>query len=99
MKKTTVIICTLLFIMPILAHEFWLQPQKFIFKKGEKATIKFLVGEDFTGDNWAGNSSRIKTLIFYNGTSATDISGSLSSNKGDSIQLNLPGEGTMMVAY
>ena len=34
----------------VAAHEFWLQPDKFIYKKGETASIKFRVGENFEGD-------------------------------------------------
>jgi uncharacterized GH25 family protein len=98
MKK----IVTLLFILCVIsvfAHEFWLQPDKFIYKKGEKATIKFLVGENFEGDNWSGNRSKINFLSLIQDGKKTDLSSALSDNKGDSLQFTLPREGTAMVVY
>ena len=83
-----------------LAHEFWLQPQQFIFNKGETASIRFNAGENFTGENWTGNKSRVQTLIHYlpSGKRA-DVSALLSDNKGDSLQLPLQEEGTHMVVF
>jgi uncharacterized GH25 family protein len=62
----------------LTAHEFWLNPDKFIYKRGEKINIKFFVGEDFEGENWKGNNERIQTLkLFYGGVS-DDLSGNIS---------------------
>ena len=98
MKK----IITLFFVISVSivsAHEFWLQPNKFMFSKGEKANIRFLVGENFTGENWSGNSAKLQTLDIYHGRSVTNIANLLSDHKGDSILLPLPKEGTMMVTF
>lgn len=54
MKK--VLFClSLLFVVPCLAHEFWLSPNRFIFsQKGVQAEIQLFVGEDFEGAPWKG---------------------------------------------
>lgn len=98
MKK---IITSLLisFAVSAAAHEFWLQPDKFIYKKGDKATISFRVGENFEGDNWSGNRSKINFLFFYQNGIKKDIASSLSANNGDSLQLSLDKEGTAIIVY
>jgi uncharacterized GH25 family protein len=84
----------------ISAHEFWLEPQHFHLHKGETLTLKFLVGEDFNGENWKGNRSSVEKLqLFYN-----EIQDNLTqlipdSLKGDSLNLQFFDEGTALIAY
>ena len=98
MKK---IITSLLILcaISVAAHEFWLQPDRFIYSKGEKSNIKFRVGENFEGENWAGNYSKINFLSFYQFNSKKDITALMSANNGDSLQLTLAQEGTAMIVY
>ena len=98
MKKIVTLFLLFCFIS-ISAHEFWLQPDKFIYKKGEKASIRFRVGENFEGDNWSGNRAKINFLTLQTNTGKTDLASSISENKGDSLQLVLQQEGTAMVTY
>jgi uncharacterized GH25 family protein len=99
MKKLAI---TLLFLAgtAISAHEFWLEPQHFYLQKGETLTLKFLVGEDFEGENWKGNRSSVESLkLYYN-----DIVDNLEplipdSLGGDSLNLQFFDEGTAMIAY
>jgi len=82
------------------SHEFWLQPEKFIYKRGEIINIRFLVGENFSGDNWTGNIDRVKSLCFYFGNvSDKNLGKSISKAEGDSIQLAMADEGTAMVTF
>jgi uncharacterized GH25 family protein len=83
----------------VTAHEFWLQPDKFIYNKGETAIIKFRVGENFEGENWNSNRSKINFLTFYSNGSTKDVAPLISDNNGDSLQLTLANEGTAMIAY
>ena len=100
MKKITICLGLMIISLVVIAHEFWLQPQQYHFKKDETATIKFKVGENFTGDNWVGNNSKINQLIHYTPSNKQiDIAALVSNNKGDSIQLKLTEEGTHMVIY
>ena len=81
------------------AHEFWLQPDKFIYQQGESINTRFLVGENFTGENWTGNRQRIKSLQLYLGSDVDDIADLVGDEKGDSIQLMVMNEGTVMVTF
>ena len=84
----------------VLAHEFWLQPQKFHYSIREVARIRFLVGENFTGQNWTGNKDKVSQLFHYTpGGDVLDIANKLSANNGDSLLLPLQEEGTHMVIF
>lgn len=98
MKKIIILFFIFCFIS-ISAHEFWLQPHKFIYKRGDKATIKFMVGENFEGENWSGNKSKINFLTLHTSAGKTDLAPFISENKGDSLQLILQEEGTAMITY
>jgi hypothetical protein len=83
-----------------LAHEFWLQPNKYFFTNSETATIRFNVGEHFTGENWKGNKNKIQQLLHYTpNNSINNISSSLSNAVGDSIKLPITEEGTHMIVF
>lgn len=100
MKKIIICLSLVIISFAVIAHEFWLKPQQFHFKKDEIASIKFNVGENFTGDNWVGNNSKINQLMHYTPSNKqVDIATLVSDNKGDSIQLKLEEEGTHMVIY
>ncbi|MGB4774651.1 MAG: DUF4198 domain-containing protein [Daejeonella sp.] len=99
MKKAAVLSILFLMLFPVLGHEFWLQPQKFIYHKNGMMTIRFLVGENFEGENWKGNKERINTLTYYHGKSVIDIANKLSATIGDSLQLQLETEGTKVFTY
>lgn len=81
------------------SHEFWLQPNKYFYKRGEDINIRFLVGENFQGENWEGDSSRIKNLVYYFGGSKDDDLTKLFTEKGDSLKVKQYDEGTAMITY
>jgi uncharacterized GH25 family protein len=81
------------------AHEFWLQPDKFIYKRGEEINIRFNLGENFEGENWSGDTSRIQSLNFYYSDIKDDLTPAMGNEKGDSIQFSLVDEGTAMVTF
>ena len=98
-KKTTATFLLLTFISSLSAHEFWLNPDKFIYKRTEKINVKFLVGENFEGDNWQGNNQRIKSLkIYYDGVS-DDLTPVVTEAAGDSIEYFMIDEGTNLIAF
>jgi uncharacterized GH25 family protein len=99
MKKILFPFSLLILFVLLSSHEFWLQPNKYIYSRGEEINISFLVGENFEGENWQGDSSRINDLIFYYGGVKDIISSKLFSEKGDSLQLRQYDEGTSMVTY
>jgi len=98
-KKTATIFPLLVFISSLSAHEFWLNPEKFIYKRTEKINIKFLVGEDFDGNNWQGNNQRIKSLKIYYGGVSDDLTSVVTEEEGDSIEYFMIDEGTNLIAF
>jgi len=81
------------------SHEFWLNPDKFIYNRGEKINIRFFVGENFDGENWNGNNEKIQSLKLYYGGVSDDLSKNINEEKGDSIELTMLDEGTNLVAF
>jgi uncharacterized GH25 family protein len=96
-----ILLTILLFILTSIlsAHEFWLQPDKFIYKRGDEINIRFNVGENFEGENWSGDTSKIQSLNFYYADVKDDLSPAMGTGKGDSVQLSLLDEGTAMVTF
>lgn len=83
----------------LAAHEFWLDPGKFYYRKGDTMKLQFLVGEDFKGENWTGNRSKVKSLTLTDEVGTHAVDAGLSENKGDSLSLVLNTEGTQMISY
>ena len=98
-KKTLLFFCIFILVVPLFAHEFWLQPDKFIYQRGDEMNIHFLVGENFEGENWTGNNEKVKSLKLYMGETSDDIVKDLSENKGDSLQFGIYDECTAMVTF
>ena len=98
--KKPILLCFLItFIPPLFAHEFWLNPGKFIYKRADKINIRFLVGENFEGENWTGNNERIRSLKIYYGGVIDDLSPVVTSATGDSIEYTMIDEGTNLIAF
>jgi len=82
------------------AHEFWLQPNKFIYQWGEIINIRLLVGENFEGENWNGNKNNINSLRLYLGDATDDLSKRISdTSQGDSLRFAIYDEGTYVLSY
>ena len=100
MKRTVLIFCIIVLSVIAFAHEFWLHPRKYFYSIRETANIRFVVGENFQGDNWKGNKDKIAQLVHYTPSeNLVDLSGRISANTGDSLQLPLQEEGTHMVIF
>jgi len=98
-KKVFILTAILTCVVPILAHEFWLQPQQYLFSAGDEVNIRFKVGEGFAGDNWKGNDERVQELKLYYADVTDNLKTALSSDEGDSVQFSLFEEGTAMVIF
>src|ERR1700730_10965683 len=85
-------------VINVSGHEFWMQPDKFIYKRTEPVNIKFLVGENFNGDNWSGDKDKINCLeLYFDDVVDKNLDANFGSDKGDSLQLAIIDEGTVMV--
>lgn len=98
-KKSLIFTIILLCVAPLLAHEFWLQPQQYIFSAGEEVNIRFRVGEGFAGENWKGNQERVQELKLYYADVTDNLKTAISADEGDSVQFSLFEEGTAMVTF
>ena len=98
-KKPILLFFLITVIPPLFAHEFWLNPGKFIYKRTDKINIRFLVGENYEGENWKGNNERIQSLKIYYGGVIDDLSPVLTHATGDSIEYTMIDEGTNLVAF
>ncbi|MEQ1798057.1 MAG: DUF4198 domain-containing protein [Lacibacter sp.] len=98
-KKILILTVILICVAPILAHEFWLQPQQYLFSAGDEVNIRFKVGEGFAGDNWKGNDERVQELKLYYADVTDNLKTALCSDEGDSVQFSLFEEGTAMVIF
>jgi len=97
MKKVFFLLLTLI-VVRVSGHEFWIQPDKFIYNHGEPVNIKFLVGENFTGQNWTGDRSKIKSLrLYFEDVTDKNCIDNVGGNKGDSLQIAILDEGTVML--
>lgn len=98
MKKKILFLLLLCIVINVAGHEFWMQPDKFIYKRTESINIKFLIGENFTGKNWAGNKTSVKDLrLYFDDAVDGDMENNLGTDKGDSLQLAMIDDGTAMI--
>lgn len=88
------------FFLPISlsSHEFWLQPNQFIYQRGEKINIRFRVSENLEEKNWTGTNQNLQMLKHYFGKVSDDLSNGISLAPGDSLQWIMEDEGTCLVA-
>lgn len=99
MKKNIPLLIFLFSTFLLPANEFWLQPDKFLYKWNEPINIRFLVGENFEGENWSGDRTQVNKLEIYFDGVKDDLADVLSDEDGDSLQLKLLDEGTAMVIF
>jgi uncharacterized GH25 family protein len=99
MKKILTLFILFILYTLLSSHEFWLQPDKFIYNYADIVNVKFLVGENFDGSNWSGNNEKIQSLYFYYGGVKDNLADGLSDEKGDSLLFRLCHEGTTMITF
>ena len=79
------------------AHEFWLQPEKFFFKPGEKLHVRFMMGENFMGEPWDLKKNHIEKLELHHLASIKNLADSVKENEKNSLTVSLREEGTQLV--
>jgi uncharacterized GH25 family protein len=96
-KYITAVVAVVLGTLAAQAHEFWLQPQKFFFQVGEKATIGLRVGEGFVGEPWDLTNNRIERLQLLHLEQVKDLKTGVTLNNKSNFELPLTTEGTHLV--
>jgi uncharacterized GH25 family protein len=100
MKKKIIFCLLILVVIKVFGHEFWIQPDKFIYKRGETINVKFLIGQNFKGENWTGDKEKVASLRYYfDDVTDKNLDDNLGVAKGDSLQIAMLDEGTAMITF
>lgn len=101
MKTNRLILLIAAFLITSLsfAHEFWLEPIKFLLKQNEKVSIHMKVGEDYQGDHSNGTKYKLTKLELYSGKTKKDIRGEVYGDSLSTVDLSFANEGTQLVAF
>ncbi len=88
----------LFLLMPFLqAHEFWMQPVKFQYHPGERATIGFMLGGNFVGDTWEMKRSRFVRLDHITTSASVSLLHKLPEEAGKNFTAVLEKPGTHLL--
>jgi uncharacterized GH25 family protein len=99
-KPVKVVSCLLaitFFCLVAQAHEFWLEPQQFFYKVGDKAVIRFMVGENFMGETWDLSRHRVNRLESNHLDKVTDYKAAVKEGEKGNVEIPLTEEGTHMI--
>ena len=82
----------------LLAHEFWLEPQKFVIKVGEKINLRLFVGEDYHGEAVDFSKFKVEKFTHYTANGERNMSGSFTENQLSDF-LDFDVEGNHLIAF
>jgi uncharacterized GH25 family protein len=100
MKKSIHFISIFLIISTLtFAHEFWLQPQKFMLKSSEKTNIDVFVGENYAGEKVDASKFTVSKLIHYGKGIEEDFMSKISTKDSVKIEASFSTEGNHLVAF
>jgi uncharacterized GH25 family protein len=98
MKKVIVLLAFLFLTVAVFAHEFWLEPQKFILSIGEKINFKVLVGENFTGEETDFTKFEVNKFSHFTSKGEDSIKGNLTEQNLSNF-LKFETEGSHLIAF
>ncbi len=85
-------------VINVSGHEFWMQPDKFIYNRTEPVNIRLLSGQNFNGENWTGNREKINHIeLYFDDVVDKMLNANFGDGPGDSLQIAMIDEGTVMV--
>lgn len=82
----------------LLAHEFWLMPNKFRLNPKETFNLQLFVGEDFMGDIWANRKKRLLKLVHHTNNLQKDLTALALKSDSLPIPLKFDTEGTHLLS-
>lgn len=97
-KKILILGLTTLFLGSVFGHEFWLEPQRFLVKVGEKINFRVFVGENFKGEFVDFSQFSVTSLAQYRRGNKQETGGSLSEKQVADF-LKFDAEGLSLVAF
>ena len=80
------------------SHEFWLEPFTFKVKPGEAVTIKYAVGENFTGEDWDLSNHEVVRVALHERQGIQDLTSKAPDKKGVKQKVILTNPGTKLIA-
>ncbi|MBA4853417.1 DUF4198 domain-containing protein [Emticicia sp. BO119] len=81
----------------MMAHEFWLEPCRFILEAGEKLQLKIFVGEGFAGEEIDFTKFKVAKYTHYTPDGERNTSGSLNEQQLNDF-LRFEKEGNLLIA-
>ena len=99
MKKLSFGVSLIGLMLFLQSHEFWLDPMKYKLQPGESVTIKFAVGENFTGSDWDLSKQKPELMQIFEGQEATDLTAKVPNMKGTKLKLTIANAGTKLIAF
>ena len=99
MQRKFILTCSVLALISLAqAHEFWMQPDKFVFNPGERLVVGFKVGENFMGEPWNLKASKIARLELRQLSKSTSLLNLVNdTTKKGEVSIPLKDVGTHMV--
>ncbi len=99
MKSLRVLPALLLFSAPLLAHEFWLAPDKFFVAPNAPLSLSLNVGEDFTGVVRPFTAEKVAALRHYSAARTVDLISRVPAAPGlEALPLTFAQPGTHLIA-
>lgn len=98
MKRFSFFVVMIGFMIALQAHEFWLEPMKFRVQPGESISVKFAVGEDFTGGDWDLSKKGVEKMLLVEKQGSKNLSASVPLVKGERMKIAIANSGTKLIA-
>jgi uncharacterized GH25 family protein len=97
MKKISLTILLLSLLTVTNAQEFWLQPDNFFCKRGEKLVVSFKEGENFMGDAWDFKKHSIAIFNLHHASTSMNLADSIKDGDKGNLSYTLKEEGTHLL--
>ncbi|MDZ7933396.1 MAG: DUF4198 domain-containing protein [Emticicia sp.] len=98
MKKIVILLSFLCLTVAVFAHEFWLEPQKFLLSIGEKINFRIFVGENFMGEEVDFTKFEVTKFSHYTSKGEESTKGNLTEqNLSDFLKFET--EGNHLIAF
>ena len=95
----TILIITLISSTILLAHEFWLMPNKFRIKVNESIALSYYVGEDFMGQLWKRKKEKTLKFTHFMEQKQIDLTDLSIKSDTNTISLKFKSEGMHVLAF
>ena len=97
MRKSLLVLCVSSFSITVAAQEFWLEPDRFYFQPGEKASVMFRTGDDFVGTNGKIARGSVSRFEQHAGNNVINLEEVLESDSAHSLSVPLEAGGTQIL--